>query len=755
MLNADIVVYVMPWEVESYRRSIQAIESSLTQTRKLSVSVYACLCVSSEIVNWGESSLDQESIKDEFYRVTRSVKRIDRINAEVSGHGDFLGCVDWRRHHLRQCESGKTVIWLDPDIVFPTTTLLSLEHALEDLDQQYYVVTPQLPRMWDDSWDDLVFEEFKQQDFDHWKRFDLTELERICHGLPSSSPRKLTRFKFAGGWFSAFSSDLLKLIDIPDSFSPYGEEDTYIMQVCNELKRMSRPVSQYLLSNVGIAHDSGLSQPMRSRFKLNYEKDVDLLNNKKMRDSLADEAVNRLTKTTAADRRVRNLLFVSIDGLRPMLNCYGFDHMLTPNFDALAKRGISFTRSFCQVPVCGGSRASTLTGIRPTSNRFTDYDSRADQDAPGIPTLMHHLKDHGFSLHGGRMVFHGQDDYADVWDSFIRSRFGFPGPYYSHESKHIIAENNEPRKPGEPTWVKAGPAYDCADIADDDQYDGFAASRAIEILQKRSGSGQPFMYCFGAIGAHLPFQAPKRYWDLYDRSAIRVDPHHRYLPDDVPLSTLHNWTELRNYLGIIESGPLDDELARTLTHGYMAGISYIDAQLGKLIHAMDNIGLDRNTAVVLWSDHGFNLGDHGLWCKHCLYDSSLHVPLIMVMPDRPDTAGLVVHQVVENLDLYPTVCDMLKIARPEHLEGRSLMPLIDDPNQSRDGAAFSRFRNGRSIRTEEFRYTEWTRADGGVEARALFDHRSDNREDRNLAIQPGYEEMMRELSARLSSCMPL
>lgn len=444
-----------------------------------------------------------------------------------------------------------------------------------------------------------------------------------------------------------------------------------------------------------------------------------------------------------------NLLFIAIHDLQPLLNCYGNDQMHTPNIDRLAARGVRFDKAFCQFPVCGASRASLMTGLRPRPGRFEKFYTRADEDAPGIPTIIHHLKSQGYQLHATSTVFHSPEDYRDLWDSYAESQLpATPEPFYSEESRRAIAEDAKLGAMGKSPYGKGVPPFDCADIADEAQADGEAAQQAVTKLAALSRSRQPFMYAYGSLNVHLPFRAPKRYWDLYDRDKIELSDH-AVFPDDVPDQTIHEWAELRQYVGMPLEGPLSDDQARTLTHGYMADISYLDAQIGKLIRALDDNGLAEDTAIVLWVDHGFSLGEHGLWSKHTVYETSLAVPLIMHIPWMPETAGTTVTRVVENLDIYPTVCDILDLPKPDHLQGRSLMPLIGNPDCDWDAFAFSRGYGGESIRTDGFRYSEWPR-EGGA-ARVLFDHRENDREEVNLADNPEFAETISGLAARMAA----
>ncbi len=271
------------------------------------------------------------------------------------------------------------------------------------------------------------------------------------------------------------------------------------------------------------------------------------------------------------------------------------------------------------------------------------------------------------------------------------------------------------------------------------------AQWALQQLEGLALEGSPFALCYGSINVHLPFRAPAKYWDLYDPAKLPL-PDHKNKAEDVPGPMRHAWGELRHYFDIPDEGPLSDEQAIKLIHGYRAGVSYLDAQVGHLLDALDELGLADNTVVVLWVDHGFNLGEHGLWCKHSLYETSLQVPLIIRAPGT--TKGSGVDSVVENLDVYPTVCDLLGLDKPPHLQGRSLTDLLSDPNASRDAYALSRYGNGDSIRTNQYRYSRWQKGSdfGG---HTLFDLQNDPGETTNLAESAAYADTVSTLHQKL------
>jgi len=433
-----------------------------------------------------------------------------------------------------------------------------------------------------------------------------------------------------------------------------------------------------------------------------------------------------------------NVLFIAVDDLRPQLGCYGHDQMISPHIDRLASGGVLFNRCYCQSPVCGASRASLLSGIRPTRDRsFKGYLHHADKDWGGPLSLPKHFRNHGYYTLSNGKVYHHRDDGAGSWsEPAWRPKGDWVGRGYLRQENRQIARGGK----------GLGPAYECADVADDAYPDGAVANKAISDLQRLKKLDEPFFLAVGFLKPHLPFNAPKKYWDLYDADEIRLADN-PYRPKDAPDAAIHNWGELRAYHGIPRKGPLSEEMARTLIHGYYACTSYTDAQIGRVLGELDRLGLRDNTIVVLWGDHGWNLGEHTLWCKHCHFQTSLVAPLIVSVPGtkgRLKTDGL-----TEFVDIYPSLCELADLPLPEHIEGRSFVPLLKDPKRSGKKAIYSRFHNGQSVRTDRYCYTEWSRNDGKVYARMLYDQKLDPRENVNISERTENAELVKELSGML------
>ena len=424
----------------------------------------------------------------------------------------------------------------------------------------------------------------------------------------------------------------------------------------------------------------------------------------------------------AADARP-NVLFIAVDDLRPELGCYGKSQIKSPNIDRLAKGGMVFEQAYCMVPTCGASRASLLTGIRPARHRFINYLAWAEKDAPGITTLNTQFKQNGYYTVSLGKVFHHPTDNAQGWSEPAWRPKGIPW-YRRPENQKLHEERQQQGQ------RSRGPAWEAADVADNAYADGVLADRAIADLGRLESKEQPFFLAVGFFKPHLPFIAPQKYWDLYDHDAIHL-PETYHAPKNAPKESLHNSGELRAYAGIPAKGPVSDETARNLIHAYYACVSYTDAQIGKLLDELDRLGIAENTIVVLWGDHGWNLGEHMLWCKHCCYETSMHAPLIVKAPGIQ--GGRTTKGLTEFIDIYPSLCELAGLPLPQHLEGQSFVPLLKNPDKQWKAAAVGRFQNGDTIRTERFRFTEYSNPKGNPLARMLYDHTLDPGEDENIS----------------------
>ena len=443
--------------------------------------------------------------------------------------------------------------------------------------------------------------------------------------------------------------------------------------------------------------------------------------------------------SAAAETARPNVLFIAVDDLRPELGCYGRDHVVSPNIDKLAAGGVVFNRAYCQSPVCGASRASLLSGIRATRDRsFKGYLHHADKDWGAPLPLGKHFRQHGYYTISNGKVYHHRDDGAGSWsEDAWRPRGEWGGRGYLRKENMAIARKSE---------RGLGPAYESAEVDDSDYADGRTADKAISDLRRLKGMDKPFFLAAGFVKPHLPFNAPKKYWDLYDPDEIDLADN-PYRPKDAPDAAIHNWGELRAYHGIPPKGPLSDEMARTLIHGYYACTSYTDAQIGRVLDELERLGLSDNTIVVLWGDHGWNLGEHTLWCKHCHFQTSLRAPLIVCAPGLK--GPIKTDALTEFVDIYPTLCELTGLPVPKHTEGRSFVPLMKKPQRPWKEAIYSRFHRGDSVRTDRYCYTEWTRQNGQTYARMLYDQKLDPDENTNISERPENAELVKRMAGEL------
>jgi arylsulfatase A-like enzyme len=434
-----------------------------------------------------------------------------------------------------------------------------------------------------------------------------------------------------------------------------------------------------------------------------------------------------------------NVLFIPVDDLRPQLCCYGQHQMVSPNIDRLAGRGVLFTRPYCQVPVCGATRASLLTGVRPSRDRFVTFKTWVDEDLPGALTLPEHFRRHGYvTVSDGKVFHHNGDTAGRSWSEPPWRPRHDPGETWCN---YLLPENR-----ALDAGDRRGPPFECADVPDNAYADGRIADRAIEDLHRLAAQDAPFFLAVGFLKPHLPFNAPKRYWDYYRRDRIDLADN-PYRPTDAPDQALHNWGELRHYAGVPAEGPVSEEMARSLVHGYYAATSYTDSQVGRLLESLESLGLRENTIVVLWGDHGWQLGEHGLWCKHCNFNTSLWAPLVVSAPGMGGEKRC--DALVEFVDIYPTLCELAGLPLPDHLEGCSFAPLLEDPRRAWKQAVFSRYYDGDSVRTDKHLYTEWSDASGRRTARMLYDHTADPQENVNISERPASAALVAALSSIL------
>ncbi len=473
-----------------------------------------------------------------------------------------------------------------------------------------------------------------------------------------------------------------------------------------------------------------------------------------------------------------NVLFIAVDDLKPLLGCYGASWIQSPNIDRLAAKGTLFKANYCQVAFCAPTRFSLLTGFRPdTTGVYLNPDHAQDilrARLPDVVTLPQHFKKHGYVTHplhkvfDGRTVDQGHDTASwtvpyGPWE-MAQGEKPAPGGYQDPGTKTRIATA---LKLGTPA---AGPATEACDIPDDAYHDGGVAKTAAKRIREFAGRRQPFFLAVGFVKPHLPFIAPKKYWDFYDRASLPVAPF-----QDLPKHSPHNSAfygnsgELRAYSDFSKAGPISESQQRELIHGYAACISYIDAQVGLLMRTLEETNVAGNTIICLWGDHGWHLGEHGHWGKLTNYEDAARAPLIISAPGFE--GGIRTAALTEFLDVYPTLCELCGLQPPQHVEGKSLVPLMRGGDVSLHKAALTQMLRraggtatmGWSLRTRRYRYTEWRSADlsgaqpvfgDEVQARELYDYETDPLETNNLLGSPGHDSVINAQEILFDQLLP-
>ena len=440
--------------------------------------------------------------------------------------------------------------------------------------------------------------------------------------------------------------------------------------------------------------------------------------------------------TKTEEKKPMNIVFIAVDDLRPELNFYGAKHIQSPNLDKLASKSLVFDKAYCNIPVCGASRASVLTGMRPTRHRFINYTARADVEVPNVISLPKLLKENGYTTISIGKIYHKNDDDSLAWDK----RWFPKGNIRNYQLEKNIKENVKAN-----LAIGGVTAFENAMVNDTAYFDGKITQKGIADLQMLKDKNQPFFLALGYMKPHLPFNAPKKYWDLYDESKIEL-PQSYFQPTSTPKKAFHKYGELRSYGNIPKKGHLSEDLAKKLIHGYYACVSYVDAQIGLVLDELERTGLAKNTIVVLWGDHGWNLGEHKLWCKHVTFETALRTPLVIKIPGK--TKGEKSNSIIEYVDLYPTLCELTGLEIPNTVEGKSIVPIINGKASNKDWAV-CKFKDAVTLIKGDLFYTEWTDDAGVAYDRMLFDHKSDPLELDNLAEKIEHQELVVELSKEL------
>jgi len=426
-----------------------------------------------------------------------------------------------------------------------------------------------------------------------------------------------------------------------------------------------------------------------------------------------------------------NVLFISIDDLRPELGCYGDSVVKSPNIDKLASEGMIFDRAYCQVPVCGASRASMMTGMLPTNVRFTEAKSRADVDAPNAKTMAQVFKEAGYTTIANGKIFHEAEDTSE------RSWTKREGSGMSHMDSMDPATTAVLSKRGR------GRFYECVDVPDNAYGDGKVAENTIADLRALKESGEPFFLACGFIRPHLPFYAPKKYWDLYDEAELPIADN-QYRPKDAP-NVLRGFKEY----GVYEMNgyqPGTEAFHRKMRHGYFAATSYADKLAGDVLNELEKLGLADNTIIVLWGDHGWHLGEHDFWGKHNTLYNAVRLPLIVKVPGK--MGGVKSDSLIATVDIFPTLCGLAGLDVPKSVQGKSFEALLDHPEQKFNEVVYTRFRAADTVVTNRYTYTLF---ETGEEM--LFDLKKDPQENQNVANNPEYSEALKSMREKLKEQM--
>ena len=443
-----------------------------------------------------------------------------------------------------------------------------------------------------------------------------------------------------------------------------------------------------------------------------------------------------------------NVLFIVVDDLRAELGCYNNKIIISPNIDRIAKEGVVFNRAYSQFPICGPSRCSFLTGLRPTRTRFASMSAMVDVELPKLATLPKHFKDNGYYTISNGKVFHDHGNIIDGMNGWSEI------PWEPHPAFWVwkAPENQKYTYKGyqyrEDYQKNPGPSHEAPDVSDDAYPTGVVTNKTIQDLQRLKEKDKPFFLAVGYRKPHLPHNAPKKYWDLYNQNQFKLADNFKNF-SNIPKKAFHNSPELRAYNDIPDTGEIDKKTWLELIHSYYACVSYTDAQVGKLLDELEKLGLKKNTIVVLMGDHGYQLTDHGMWSKATNFYQAIRAPLIFSMSGIK--SGYQSNSIVEFVDIYPTLAEMCGLSIPNHVQGKCFAPIINDSlvDYKQKNAAFSRIGDGETIITEIYIYTEWINEKGHTYEKMLFNLNEDPSEGNNLAGLKKYEKTEEELSKML------
>lgn len=477
----------------------------------------------------------------------------------------------------------------------------------------------------------------------------------------------------------------------------------------------------------------------------------------------------------------KNVLFIAVDDMKPLLGCYGDKTAQTPVMDRLASQGALFTNAYCQQAVSGPSRASLLTGMCPDNTKVWDLKTLIRSKNPDVVTLPQYFKENGYHVAGigkifdprsvdsGKDVISWSDKFMDE-QPYLDEKYGKPimahyqgdeiRALYEKYLKEAKSKGLKNKKAEQYAFKYIKMTTECADVPDNAYLDGATAEGAVQFIADYK-SDEPLFLAVGFKKPHLPFCAPKKYWDMYEREDMPL-AEYRKKAEGSPDFAYHKCGELQSYSDIpelisfsdIDNVVLPEDKQRELIHGYYACISYTDAQIGKVIDALKKKGMLENTIIVLWGDHGWHLGDHGLWNKHTNFEHATHVPMIIIDPSSKHRE---VNHPVEFLDIYPTLCELNGLLVPSHTDGQSLAAVIKSENDetSLKPYAASQYprvnKMGYSIRDGRYRYTVWvdwknkTTNPEKIYAEELYDYKKDPNETVNLVSDKKYSKALQQM----------
>ena len=492
------------------------------------------------------------------------------------------------------------------------------------------------------------------------------------------------------------------------------------------------------------------------------------------------------TETNAINKK-HNILFISIDDLRPTLGVYGDTIVVSPNIDQLASEGITFREAFCQSAVCAPSRASLMTGVRPDSTRVWHLGDKFREINPNAVTMPQHFSKHGYHTVNLGKIFHNYMPDSISWDEpDLRPARYLKKDWLKRDGEtfYISPEVHASQKTKRDSLLKlkpvryadgwnTGPAREAADVHDTMYYDGAQNKLVEKTLTRLAQSDEPFYMGLGYFRPHLPFTVPKKYWDMYDKETMPLATNPD-IPENAPSLTMNSMYELRHYDGFGHiphptKGPsMSEDTARTLRQGYYASVSYVDALIGDIVAHLKKLDIYDNTIIVVWGDHGYKLGDHNSWGKMTNYNIDLRVPIIIRYPGQPNR-GAQTEGITELVDLFPTICDIADVDIPDYMQGTSLVPLIEEPKRKWKTAAFSQFHRrpkvsadgqrymGYSINTDKHHYIEWYSWDhkkglrGELKNTELYHRINDPNEMVNIANDDSQVRIVEDLSNRLAA----